>query len=363
MPKKRVDKGNLTYLLIIVAVLVVAVIFLAKNKKENVFEKPKAEQYINVSEELKKADNFYNKGKYVRAIEVYKKVTQAEPQNYAANIGLGRSFIALNILDEALKTFQKTFSFRYYDYRSFYGLGLTYYSMENYPSAYYNLKQAYALNTNNQGVASYLINTYNALGLYDEAINLSQENLKKDTINSHHYRKIAVAYFFKNNFSKALENAKKAVEIDNAYAPNHLVLGIIYLSLNNQSALSEFKYALSFTQSNAAYESLAISYSLLSDSQNSDTNSKSASLQQKHSFSLALLGFALLNAKQYDKAVNEFNSSIINTPNYYLPYKGLGKVYMALGQKDKAVENLERAWELNNLDKETKEMLGKLNSK
>jgi Tfp pilus assembly protein PilF len=70
-----------------------------------------------------------------------------------------------------------------------------------------------------------------------------------------------------------------------------------------------------------------------------------------------MLGFALLNIKQYNKAIQEFNSSISYTPQYYLPYTGLGNTYMALGQKEKATENFDMAVKLNDLDKESQQLL------
>lgn len=361
MKKKEIKQKNRLVPILLVILVIIFLIFLSSILKKNVnpAEQVNAKE-PNSAELIGQAYGFYNSANYADAIRLYEKVIQAEPQNYAANIYLGYSYINLGIYDNALEIFQKTLTFKYFDYRSFYGLGLAYYNMEDYNSAYTYLKEAYKLNPSDKAAVSYLINTYNALGLYDEAINLSSENIKKNPNNNHYYRKIAIAYFLKKDFEKALENAKKSVELDNSYASNHLVFGAIYMGIgNNQNALSEFKQALSSAQSNAAYEGLAVTYSLLADSENSDINSKSAELQYKHSFTTSMIGFALLNLKQFDKAVKEFNSSIISNPNYYLPYKGISEAYIALGQKDKAIENLEKAWKLNNLDKETKQLLEK----
>ena len=111
---------------------------------------------------------------------------------------------------------------------------------------------------------------------------------------------------------------------------------------------------------NAVYEGLSAYYALLNDSRNSEKNAKLATGYPEESFSLSLLGFALLNINQHQPAIQKFEEAAKNTPDYYLPYKGLGKAYLALGQKDKAKEYLKQAAELNPLDNEAKEWINKI---
>ena len=359
MRKKEVKNKNkylvpffLLLLLVIVLIWLYKVGILTKNTQEQA----KIEKPDNL-ELLKLAISFYNSGNYVEAIRQYENILKSDPQFYGAYVGLGDSYIQLGIYDEAIKTFEKTKSLKYYDFRTYYGLGLAYYRMEDYNNAYLNLNYAYKLNPNNNAVVSYLINTYNAVGLYDEAVKLAEEKLKNDPNNSHYYRKIAIAYFLKNDLPKALENAQKAVMIYNNYAGNDLTLGTIYIGLGQkENALSEFKAALIQPQ-HTAYEGLVVTYDLLGEKENSEENAKASAFYPKHSNSLSLLGFALLDIKEYDKAIREFNLAISNTLEYYLPYKGLGKVYLQLGQKEKAIENFDKAYKLNNLDEESSSLL------
>ena len=359
MKKKEAKKQNrhLTPLFLLVLLIIVLVwLYNTGILTKNTQEQTKTEKPDNL-EVLKLATSFYDSRNYVESIRQYQNIIRSDPQFYGAYIGLGNSYIQLGIYDEAIKTFEKTKQLTYHDFRTYYGLGLTYYRMEDYNNAYLNMKQAFNLNPNDKNVVSYLINIYNAIGLYDEAINLSQNKLKTDPNNSHYYRKIAIAYFLKNDLPKALENAQMAVKIYNNYAGNDLTLGTIYISLGQkENALSEFKAALIQPQ-HTAYEGLAVIYDLLGEKENSDENSKASAFYPEHSNSLSLLGFALLDIKEYDKAIKEFNSAKSNTPAYYLPYQGLGKVYMGLRQKDKAIENFDKAYKLNNLDKESLRLL------
>ena len=217
------------------------------------------------------------------------------------------------------------------------------------------------MNPNNKAVVSYLVNTYNAIGLYDEAIRTSQNELIYEPTNSHFYRKIAFAYILKNDFGNATLNAQKAIELGSTYAANYYPLTTIHLSLGNyQEALSQFKAALTLRRDNYVHEGLSLAHSFSGDVGSSEKNAKLANSYSKNSFGFSVLGIALFNIKEYDKAIEKFNSAIKIRPDYYLPYKGLGKVYMELGQQEKAIENFEKAIELNDLDEESKILLDEI---
>ncbi|MBI2650309.1 tetratricopeptide repeat protein [Candidatus Woesearchaeota archaeon] len=357
MRKKEVGQKNIV-IFILIAIVAIVLIWLNSLNKEEAAEKGQIAKTGNPFQALQQANELYNNANYVEAIRQYRQIIESEPKNYYAYINLGHSYLQLGIHQDALKTFNKTFDLGYLDFRTFYGLGLTYYRMEDYNKAYVNLKQAYELNPNNNAVVSYLINTYNALGLYDEAIRLAEEKLKNDPNNSHHYRKIAISYFLKNDLPKALENAKKAVELNGDYAPNRMTLGTVDVSLGKQTdALNEFNEVLTLVKSNPVYEGLSVFYYLLGDTENSEKNAKLSNFYPAHSNSLSLYGFALVYLKDYEKSIEEFNKAADSNPNYYLPYKGLGKAYIELGQKEKAIENFEKAAKLNDLDEETKKLL------
>lgn len=359
MRKKEV-KTNLIVAAAFVAILLIALYGLINYKYTLVKKAPTNNQAAYHA--LIGANQLYTNGKYVDAIEQYKKSIEIDPKLYNAYLGLGNSYIELGIYDEAIKTFEKTLN-GYFDYRTLYGLGLANYVREDYQQAYFYLMSAYKLNSKNRPVVSYLTNTYNALGLYDEAINLANENLIDNPKNHHLYRKIAVSYLLKGDSNNALENINIALQINDSYHSNHEVLGQIYLyDSNPQLAIKEFKITLGKYKSSWTYEELSVAYYILGDNKSSEENAKLATLYSPHSFSLSSLGFILLKNKKYEKAIEKFEAAINAKPSYYLPYKGLGKVYMELGQKEKAVYYLKKSAELNKLDKEVKKLLDEVNS-
>jgi len=301
---------------------------------------------------------YYRIGEYEIAIPQFKKAIALNPADYLTYLDLGNLYLQLGIYERAVNTFQKTLALKYYDYRTFYGLGLAYYKQEDYRNAYLNLKQAYSLKPNDKAVTYYLLNTMNALGLYDESIQLAKEKLATEKNNSHYIRIISISYFMKNDLSNAFENAQTAAKIEPDYYGNSLNLAFNYLiSGKKQEAIDQFQTSLEIWKDNSGFEGLALSYYLNKDNENYQKYLKKTSLYQSNNFALSMLGFAMLNLKEYDKAIEEFNKATINTPEYYLPYKGLGKVYKAMGDREKTLKNLEKSFQLYNEDKEVTVLL------
>lgn len=358
MQKKERNYTKYSVLLILASVLVLFVIFsLFNQEKEKKYEVNNTKLFAN----LQKANELHSQRNFTLAIKFYNDAIAEDPQNYDAYIGLGHSYLELGSFNDSLKAFEATKNLGYLDFRTYYGIGLLNYRLENYNEAYTNLKQAFELNPSSDAVVSYLINTYNAVGLYDEAIILAQNRLLNDSMNSHYYRKIAIAYFLKNDMQKALENAKRAVELDANYPPNQMVLGTVELSLSNKAeAISSFDKALALIKSGPVYEGLYLSHHI---SGNVDISNKNAVLSNRYgrnSNSLSLYGYSMLYLKDYQKAIEEFNKAIGAKPDYYLPYKGLGELFIELGQGEKAVEYLNKAIEINGLDEEGKMLLASL---
>ena len=353
---KKEDKNSILILLSLI-VLFIAIILLFRNihNKKNINV---PEQRQDIKNMFIQAQKYYNNGYFTDALLIYRKIIEIDPKNYGAHIGAGNSYIWLGLYNDAIKTFEKTFGMGYVDFRTYYGLGLTYYQMEEYNRSYIYLLQAYNLNPSNKNIVYYLLNTYNAIGLYDEAIKLTQNKLLSDSNNHFYYRKISLAYFLKNDLENAFENAQKAVEINSGYSLNHLTFGDIYLSMGNkEDALKELETALKLDGGSKVYEEISTVYFLLGKIENSKKSSILANTYPKNSFSLSILGLSLLRNKSYDKAVEEFNKAIHKKPDYYLPYKGLGMVYFKLGQKEKTIENFEKAIQLNSFDTESKKLL------
>ena len=358
---KYVNQKTNQIIIIFFLILILLFVFLHLQNKKDIVS---LDNKRNIQQMSQQAIRFYNNGDFLDAIEQYKQIINLEPQDYIAYINLGNSYLQLGNYSEALKIFENALNLNDNDFRGYHGLGQAYYLKEDYIEAYKNLNEAYDLNPKSSAVIYDLVNIYNALGLYDKAIEFAKNKLEKEPANNHYYRKIGIAYFLKYDSANALNNIRKAVELDESNSNNHFIMATIYLSLGHEEdALTQLKTAMALSPNNPVYEGLSITYQLLGDNEKYEKSSTFAVAYPKHSFSLSLLGFALLQNKKYEKAIEEFTNAINEKPEYYLPYKGLGKVYIELGQKDKAINNFEKAINLNDLDEESKKLLEKLKNK
>lgn len=362
MEEKEAHRYKIIVMLFILLVLALAAFFSIRRNNEIKRLVTNEKMGQNDSKKLLQlgADS-YAMGDYASAASFFEKAIIQDPQNYPAYLGLGNSYSRLGNYGKAVQIFKETLNLSSHDYRTFYRLGLTYYRMENYENAYANLNIAYGMNRSDDRILSLLITTYDAVGLYDNSISISKQNIEKGANNSQFFRKAAIAYFLKHDLKNASENALKAVQLNPNYAPNHIIFGTISLaSGKNQNALNEFKASLALGRSNAAYNGLAAAYSALGEKEISYNHSNLAKSYKPYAFDLSLLGFALLYAKEYNKSIEEFDYAVRINPNYYLPYKGLGIAYTELGQKSKAIENSEKAALLNSLDTESAGFLAEL---
>lgn len=334
-------KGGVGILLLIIAIFVILVIsgsvfftnFKVQTKERD--EIPK----LNVSIELQRADKFFRNWKYNESALAYKKILDVEPDNYLANMGLAESYTMLKQFDEAMTLYNNALSSGRYDYRLFFGLGNYYAVRGDYGKSHYYMNKSYNMNSHDEETFQYLMAVTNRIGDYNLTIELSKISIKKFGETANAYRKIAIAYFFKNDFQRALVFAKKADRIVANYSDNKLLLGIIYLALNEtDTSLEEFQKVTEIRDSNSALEGISIIYKIRSDRQNYEKYKALAnsSGSGKGDFPLSTLGYALLNINQYELAADIFNLAISVNPSYYLSSKGMGEALLKQGKKDQA---------------------------
>jgi len=313
----------------------------------------------SANELLVDANMLYNKHSYSDALKLYEAITKKYSAYAPAYVGMGNSYLQLKKYDKAIESYNKSLILRNDDFLTNAGLGSAYLELEDYDKTYFYLRKTQYLAPNITRVSSNLLKLYDALGMYDEVINISLQELKDNTGKDDvYYRRIAMAYSFKKNYPKALEYAKKAVEYNKEGASNRVELAYGFLDMGNfEDAIIVFQNLSRIRSHFDIYEGLSVAYLLSGDAVKSNFYSQEAKKYPVHSLGASATGFTLLHYKQYDRAIAEFNLAINKTPQYYLPYKGLGVVYKELGQKNKAIQYLTVAKNLNRLDKETKKLL------
>jgi arylsulfatase A-like enzyme/Flp pilus assembly protein TadD len=152
----------------------------------------------------------------------------------------------------------------------------------------------------------------------DKAIELLNVCIKKNPLDPENFNFLGVAYYKKGNAAKALENYRKALELDNNYASVFNNIGSVYLALYLRSKKKDERvYQLAIENFNRALEidpRLFAAY-----------NGRGAAYKFKN---------------QVEKAVADWKKSIEINPNYIDAYFNIGISYLQIGDKAAALKYL-----------------------
>jgi arylsulfatase A-like enzyme/Tfp pilus assembly protein PilF len=151
-----------------------------------------------------------------------------------------------------------------------------------------------------------------------KAIEVLNVCVKKESFNPENYNFLGVAYYKKGNFNLALENYRKALELDTNYASAFNNIGSLYLVVFMKQK-DERAYRLALQHFNRAIEidpRLFAAY-----------NGRGAAYKFK---------------KQVYKAIADWQKTIEINPNFPDAYFNLGVAYLETGQKAAALDVLTR---------------------
>lgn len=158
---------------------------------------------------------------------------------------------------------------------------------------------------------------------------------------SAYYANLGANYQGKGEFDKAIEELKKAVEIDPSSLAAHLNLGNAYTSKGDfDKAVEELKKATEINPDNAlTHNNLAYAYALKGEFDKAiegytkvlEINPKY--LQVRHS-----LANAYRDNGDFDKAIEEYNKIMDKYPYFPDVRNNLGLTYYGKGEFDKAIE-------------------------
>jgi DNA-binding winged helix-turn-helix (wHTH) protein/TolB-like protein/Flp pilus assembly protein TadD len=155
-----------------------------------------------------------------------------------------------------------------------------------------------------------------------------------------------------DSYQQAQAAAAKAVEIDDTLAEAHTSLA--YVAMRHRwdwpQSEKELKHALSINPGYArAHHLYAIYLELMGRSEEAIVEAKRA--QDLDPLSPAIsesYGSRLLNARQYDQAIEELRNTIEMEPNFALPYLTLGQAYLQKGMLAEALTVYQRFMEIEN---------------
>ncbi len=169
--------------------------------------------------------------------------------------------------------------------------------------------------------------------------------------------------------SRKFEEAKKKIDKQIVNFPNSSILfnilGAIFAEQNQATkAIENYKKAININPNYAqAYNNLGIAFHKINNLDEAIENYKKA-LKLKNNFAEALnnLGSALKDLKKYKESISYFEKSIQLKENYAEAFNGLASVYEEVRDNEKAIENYKIALKINPNFSEAYNNLGSLYS-
>jgi tetratricopeptide (TPR) repeat protein len=171
----------------------------------------------------------YDRGNYKTAIELFKRVVDAEPKHKTAWMDLGRTYMVVRQTDDAVSAFKKQAELNPYDEYAFSALGWAYTTQRKYDDAATAFNQAIEINPLSQYAHA-------ALGsMYGEA----------------------------HQYQKAAPELEKAVSLKPDDSALQISLGDAYLNLGeDEKALAAFDHAIQISATPAVWNNIAYQLSL-----------------------------------------------------------------------------------------------------
>ena len=314
---------------------------------------------------LEEGKTYYNNEEYDKAIEIFKKAVELNPNEYLNWQWLGRSYYerysdgdeenALNSLlkavelnpnddsnwywlgisygmnsqyDKEKESFLKATELNPNNADNWYKLGISYFNDKQYDKAIESFSKAVELNPNDDKNWDNLANSYQMNGQYDKAIEPSLKAIEIDPNSRYYWFKLGISYYYNERYREAIDSLSKALELLN---------------------IEEDKEDFWDTDSSADYRYwLGRSY-YMNDQYQEAINylSKAVELNPDDYFNWYLLGSSYLNFEDYDNAVYSFNQSIKIDPNNSFTWNDYGVALVNLNRIDEAKSAYSKALEIN----------------
>jgi len=242
------------------------------------------------------------RGNFEIAIDLYKRVVEADPKHKTAWVSLGRAYMALHDTDHAIEAFHKQADLNAYDEYAFNSLGWAYTTARKYDDAAAAFEKAIAINP----LSPY---AHGALGgMYSE---------------NHQYE-------------KAVPELEKAASLRPDDAFLQINLGDAYLNAGqDDKALAAFDRAVEISASPGVYNNIAYQLSL-----------KDAHLDRAQQYAESAVAATVVASRNVTlEQLSERDLGI--APSLAAYWDTLGWVYFGRGTLDKAEKYIEAAWSLD----------------
>jgi tetratricopeptide (TPR) repeat protein len=154
------------------------------------------------------------RGKKEDSLSAFEDAVTLDAGNPEAHYNLGRAYAAAERFQKACASFTKALALDADYVEAHEALGEASYNCEDYASALKHLTKARAASPESESITYYLGLTHDKLKAFDKAIKFLQAAVDMNPRNAKYYYSLGFAYDSKGNKEEALENFKKAMELE-----------------------------------------------------------------------------------------------------------------------------------------------------
>lgn len=349
---------------------------------------------------LEEGKTYCNNEEYDKAIEIFKKAVELNPNEYLNWQWLGRSYYerysdgdeenALNSLlkavelnpnddsnwywlgisygmnsqyDKEKESFLKATELNPNNADNWYKLGISYFNDKQYDKAIESFSKAVELNPNDDNNWDRLIWSYRFNGQYDKAIESSLKAIEINPNSRYYWHWLGISYYDNEQYKEAIDSLSKALELLNieeeedkedfwdtdSSADYRYCLGRSYYSSGQyDKAIEPFSKATELNPENDIYWYF-LGHSYYRNEQYSeaiDSLSKAVELNPDDDYCWYWLGNSYLNLEDYNNAVYSFKRSIEINPNDFDTWNDYGVALQRLNRIDEAKSAYSKALEI-----------------
>ena len=242
------------------------------------------------------------RGNFETAIDLYKRLLEADPKRKNGWISLGRAYMGLRDTGHAIEVFRKQAEMNAYDEYAFNSLGWAYTTARR----------------------------------YDEAAAAYQKAIEINPLNQYAHGALGGMYSETHQYNKAVPELEKAVSLSPNDAFLQISLGDAYLNVGqDDKALAAFDKAIEISASPGVYNNIAYQLSL-----------KNAHLDLAQQYAESAV--AAIVASSRNLTLDQLSDrDLAISPSLAAYWDTLGWVYFGRGNLDKAEKYIEAAWSLD----------------
>jgi serine/threonine protein kinase/Flp pilus assembly protein TadD len=188
--------------------------------------------------------------------------------------------------------------------------------------------------------------------LIEKSIEVYQQAVRLEPNYALAYAGLARSYHWRAKYPEAKEAAMKAIQLDDTVAEAHGALGYtLWQTWDWAGAEREIKRSIELNQSSVYSGHWVYAYYLSSVGRHDEAIREIKLAQELDPLILLIkvdVGDTLFFARQYDRAIEQYQSILDLHPNQVGAHSGLGRAYALKGMYEKAIGEFRRATELSN---------------